>query len=314
VLPQIGIALNSATVGQTVLVRVVGTVSITGPLTVGAAYYVGSAGGTLTSTLPSSNQRVVGQALTATTLLVGDVQRLLAMLREATGPQIITPAQVLVAGSTFSVDGSVTPKFQVGDTSATGAHRLAVVTQSGAGNDAELLLKSNRAVVQRMTGANGRYVWRDLTANQDRMYFDTNGAVTFPFQHYSMYARAAAQAIPNATWTTLVIDTLDWANGITQAGSIFTTPAQGIYLMVASVGWEANGVGLRGIRILRGGSAQAGCIQGADNTAGQTVSVAYAFSTAGGDTWSVQVYQTSGGALNTAADTTLNRISIVKVA
>jgi hypothetical protein len=149
-------------------------------------------------------------------------------------------------------------------------------------------------------------VWRDLTANQDRMYFDTNGAVTFPFQHYSMYARAAAQAIPNATWTTLAIDTLDWANGITQAGSIFTTPAQGIYLMVASVGWEANGVGLRGIRIMRAGSAQAGCIHGADNTAGQTVSVAYAFYTAGGDTWSVQVYQTSGGALNTASDTTLN--------
>jgi hypothetical protein len=314
VLPQIGIALNSATVGQTVLVRVVGTVSITGPLTVGAAYYVGSSGGTLTSTLPSSNQRVVGQALTATTLLVGDVQRLLAVLREAAGPQLITPAQVLVSGSTFSVDGSVTPKFQVGDTSATGAHRLAVVTQSGTGNDAELLLRSSRAIVQRMTGANGRYVWRDLSVGEDRMYFDTDGSVSFPKQHHSIRARAAAQSIPNATWTTLVIDTLDWAVGITHSSGVYTTPAAGLYVMFASVGWEANGVGLRGIRILRGVGAQAGCIQGADNTAGQTVSVAYAFSTPGGDTWSVQVYQTSGGALNTASDTTLNRISIVKVA
>jgi hypothetical protein len=314
VLPQIGIALNSASAGQSVLVRVVGTVSITGPLTVGAAYYVGSSGGTLTSTLPASNQRVVGQALTATTLLVGDVQRLLAVLREAAGPQIITPAQVLVGGSTFSNDGGVTPRLQVGDTSATGAHRLAVVTQSGTGNNAELVLKSHRAIVQRMTGSNGRYLWHDLNVGEDRMYFDIDGSLTIPKQHHSMRARGASQSIPNATWTTLIIDTLDWAVGITHSSGVYTTPAYGVYVMVASVGWEANGIGLRGIRALRGINPFAGCIQGADNTAGQTVSVVFPFFTTGGDTWSVQVYQTSGGALNTAADTTLNRISIVKIA
>jgi hypothetical protein len=313
VLPQIGIALNSATVGQTVLVRVVGTVSITGPLTVGAAYYVGSSGGTLTSTLPSANQRVVGQALTATTLLVGDVQRLLAVLREAAGPQLITPAQVLVSGSTFSVDGSVTPKFQVGDTSATGAHRLAVVTQSGTGNDAELLLKSNRPIVQRMTGSNGRYVWRDLTANEDRMYFDTDGSVTFPKQHLSIRNRGTAQSIPNATWTTIDWTTTETAQGISGTGANLTTTSPGWYLIVASIGWAANGVGLRGIRLLWGGNPLIGNIQGADNTSGQTIT-ASGVVWSSTFTWTVQVYQTSGGALDTAADTTLNRVMMIKIA
>jgi hypothetical protein len=140
--------------------------------------------------------------------------------------------------------------------------------------------------------------------------------LTFPRQHYSIRSRDTAQSIPDSTWTTLNFTTTEQQIGITGSGSNFTTAAaSGVYLILASVGWVANGVGLRGIRIVYSGSFPvAGYIQGGDNTAGQTISVACIVQSNSSVTWSAQAYQSSGGALNTAADATLTKMSMIKIA
>jgi hypothetical protein len=245
------------------------------------------------------------------------VQRLLSILREASGQWLVTPSViradigVIVGGSSFSVDGSVTPRIQVGETTASGTQRLSVVAASG--NDVELLLRSNRAIVQRVSGANARYVWRDLSVGEDRMYFDIDGSVSFPRQHYSIRSRSTAQSIPDNAWTTLDFTTTEVQQGITGSGTTFTTATSGVYLIIASVGWAAGG-GTLGLRVRVGGTPVRGMVQAGDNANGQTLCVSAIANIGASVNVSAQAFQLTGAARNTAADATLTYMMLIKIA
>lgn len=68
-LPEVGIALATATIGQTLIVRTSGSVTGLSGLSVGAKYYVSGTVGGITSTAPA-NRREIGQADTTTSLVL----------------------------------------------------------------------------------------------------------------------------------------------------------------------------------------------------------------------------------------------------
>lgn len=65
----VGMAPDAITSGAVGTIRLLGRVTVTGPLTPGAAYYVSATAGAITSTAPT-NSRFIGQADTATTVIV----------------------------------------------------------------------------------------------------------------------------------------------------------------------------------------------------------------------------------------------------
>lgn len=108
-----------------------------------------------------------------------------------------------------------------------------------------------------------------------------------------------AQSITNATFTTLLAPVVDvQQGGITYSGGIYTVPRAGVYSVNARCGWLANATGVRFLYIKKGSSylarfATAGAAQAHGSVGSLAVLCAQ------GDTISVEVYQTSGGALNT---------------
>ncbi len=68
-LPEVGIALATATIGQTLIVRTSGLVTGLSGLSVGAKYYASATAGLITSTAPP-NRRELGQADTTTSLVL----------------------------------------------------------------------------------------------------------------------------------------------------------------------------------------------------------------------------------------------------
>jgi hypothetical protein len=68
-LPEVGIALATSTIGQTLLVRISGSVTGLTGLSVGAKYYASGTAGAITSTAPA-NRRELGQADTTTSLVL----------------------------------------------------------------------------------------------------------------------------------------------------------------------------------------------------------------------------------------------------
>lgn len=65
----IGMSPNAITSGATGTIRLEGQVTVAGPLTPGASYYVSATAGALTSTSPT-NSRFVGQADTTTSIVI----------------------------------------------------------------------------------------------------------------------------------------------------------------------------------------------------------------------------------------------------
>lgn len=68
--PEIGFAVAGITSGDRGVFRLAGQITLAGPLTPGAIYYVSTTAGLLTAT-PPSTARIVGQAESATSLIIG---------------------------------------------------------------------------------------------------------------------------------------------------------------------------------------------------------------------------------------------------
>lgn len=67
--PSIGFVVANVTIGGTGTFRSGGKATLTGPLTVGAIYYIDVTAGAITATLPGTNVRFIGQADTTTTIV-----------------------------------------------------------------------------------------------------------------------------------------------------------------------------------------------------------------------------------------------------
>jgi hypothetical protein len=129
----------------------------------------------------------------------------------------------------------------------------------------------------------------------------------------TMVSRAAATSIPNGSWTAITFsaETFDygawWGSGATvivPAGAIpsgFTTIA---LLIIARTKFAGDNAGFRGIAVQQNGSDLIGSTVGAVD-GGDTEIVVTGFTVAeAADTIGLNLYQTSGAALN-AAGTTL---------
>jgi hypothetical protein len=68
----VGMVPDAIVVGEVGNIRLLGQITVTGPLTVGAAYFASAVAGQIT-TVPPSNARFVGQANSTTTLIIGGV-------------------------------------------------------------------------------------------------------------------------------------------------------------------------------------------------------------------------------------------------
>lgn len=134
---------------------------------------------------------------------------------------------------------------------------------------------------------------------------DINLLLTPPiFQGY----QAAAQSIPNATWTTIAIDTevFDSANGhsTTVNNTRYTAAVAGYYEFVMKVGHGSNATGDRGagFQVNSGGIfTPAECVVQAVTVAthGTQVVAVCKFQLAAGGFVEGMGYQNSGGALST---------------
>lgn len=69
--PIIAFAIGAITLGDQGVFRTGGKVDLAGPLTPGATYYVSATAGLITSSPPTNTARVVGQAESATSLVIG---------------------------------------------------------------------------------------------------------------------------------------------------------------------------------------------------------------------------------------------------
>ena len=106
---------------------------------------------------------------------------------------------------------------------------------------------------------------------------------------------SAAQSVPNATITPLTTDVSDgMTGGVTYASGAFTAPRGGVYMVTARVGWVSNTTGVRLLYVKRGSSYLARFSGSLTGTVGAIPVLCSA-----GDTIGVDVYQTSGAALNT---------------
>jgi len=110
------------------------------------------------------------------------------------------------------------------------------------------------------------------------------------------------QSIPNETWTTInfpseYFDT-DALHDNSTNNSRMTCPADGTYLLTAHIEWADNGTGSRKARIMLNGETNICQVETppVNNTAVHNPSTFYKCSA--DDYFEVQVYQSSGGALN----------------
>lgn len=122
------------------------------------------------------------------------------------------------------------------------------------------------------------------------------------------YARAqgaAAQSIPNASWTVVSIagsTVHQTGDGFAFGGGGIVVPVKGLYLITCAVAWAANATGQRWTRITVDGTVQVGRAGIQTMSAnGPAVHHATALYLQAGEAIRVEAYQNSGGALNTAA-------------
>ncbi len=118
-------------------------------------------------------------------------------------------------------------------------------------------------------------------------------------------SKSAVQSIPNATWTKVTWDTEDMDTDGFHSGSSgdVTIPAgfAADYDIFGCGLWAANGTGVRGMRVTKGGTAitpnimQAGSLFAGGH--GQAMPT-FSENAAAAATFALEVYQNSGGALD----------------
>lgn len=69
----VGMVPDAIASGSSGSIRLLGQITLTGPLTVGSAYYLSGTAGAITATAPG-NARFIGQANSTTTLVIGPIQ------------------------------------------------------------------------------------------------------------------------------------------------------------------------------------------------------------------------------------------------
>lgn len=114
-----------------------------------------------------------------------------------------------------------------------------------------------------------------------------------------------ATALANATWTAIpngggwaTADDDPW--GMVSAAGTFTAPCDGMWQLNASAAFAANATGLRGLRLLQGGTTTLAWAQVAPINGTQTaLSCATIRRLSKGNTVEAEMHQTSGAALNT---------------
>lgn len=122
--------------------------------------------------------------------------------------------------------------------------------------------------------------------------------------------QATAQSVATGTWTAFTIDTelvdTDGGHSTVTNTSRYTATVPGLYLAIGTSGWASNTTGFRRVRLTLNGVAilGAGAASDAFATSGVLGHCTSTFVTLNGTTDYVEVqgYQSSGGALNTNAN------------
>lgn len=70
VLNEVGMVVNDTAIATVGTIRLGGQLTVTGPLTPGALYYVSATAGAITATAPATNIRIVGQAESTTSIII----------------------------------------------------------------------------------------------------------------------------------------------------------------------------------------------------------------------------------------------------
>lgn len=144
-------------------------------------------------------------------------------------------------------------------------------------------------------------------STESNAYIGTNGNLDFLASPPSASAfRNTAQAITNATWTTINFDQEEWDSGglhsTSSNPSRFTISTSGKYVVIAYVAFAFNGSGRRGtlFRVNGGGTDRNPTLLNPTTTGtanfGLTNSTVMSFSA--GDYLEVFAWQDSGGSLN----------------
>ena len=135
-----------------------------------------------------------------------------------------------------------------------------------------------------------------------------------PSIYYARVSRAAVQSINDTTWTSISFDTENedndtiWAAG---APTRLTVVHPGFYLVTATAAFAYSAFGAeRALRVLLNGGIAGGAPFYANGTTAPQATVSLLRYLAAGDYLEAQVYQNSGGALNTATPTTLTAASL----
>lgn len=145
----------------------------------------------------------------------------------------------------------------------------------------------------------------------DRLATTTNaGAV--PESAYAIATNSTLQSIPNAAWTDVLFNTNEadelGFHSTTTNTQRMTVPANrdGLYLVVANVEFDASTAGARFYRLLKNGTRQLELVTGPGIAFGTATHLVALHRLVAADYLVVQVYQTTGAALNLLANDEVN--------
>ena len=156
-------------------------------------------------------------------------------------------------------------------------------------------------------GTDGQTLVADSTASTGLKWATASAAA---FKGASCY-NSANLTIANATWTSVALDSEQFDTDAFHSTSVnntrFTIPAGlgGYYLATANIGWQANATGIRILRILKNGTTvyfTPQMIPSSTVLVGNQMSLTLAGAVS--DYFEFQIYQSSGGNLNTTGSTT----------
>lgn len=191
---------------------------------------------------------------------------------------------------------------------------LTQVFTAGSRPSATKLNESSIPVVSSTSDISAPYTGQIVFSTTDTRLWRFTGSVWITFSGGPVwaFARTTAQSIANGTWTTVTwptenIDTGNMHSTVSNTDAVTINQA-GVYSVSVKGGFAANSTGVRGARLLLNGTLDANAVQGATvlslpnniGPAATPLPTVY-LQLAVNDVLRVQVYQNSGGALNTAA-------------